>query len=247
MASNKHRKSRMGSRKEYDCVDDVRGQEQVSRQLEPRVLAAKPLEAKTPSQRKYINAIQNFDLIFGIGPAGTGKTYIAAAIACDMLKSNQIHRIIITRPAVEAGEKLGALPGEIEDKYGPYIAPFRDILDERLGKSFVDYLIKTDRIVGSPFAYMRGKTFKDAIVILDEAQNATKSQLKLFLTRIGENCKVIVDGDISQTDINNSGLDDAIKRLSFIPSVKVVQFGMDEIVRSGLAGEIVQAYSRDLP
>jgi phosphate starvation-inducible protein PhoH and related proteins len=162
-----------------------------------------------------------------------------------MILNKQIDTIIITRPAVEAGEKLGFLPGEAEDKYAPYIEPFRDILEERMGKGQVEYMIKAGKIKGSPFAYMRGKTFKNAVVILDEAQNATKNQMKLFLTRIGENCKIIVDGDITQSDIVNSGLDDAMKRLQFIPTVKVVEFGLHEVVRSGLASEIVRAYNSD--
>lgn len=231
-------------RRDYEYDDEPALKHDFVKEVMP--IFAKPLVAKTINQRKYINAIQNFKLVFGVGPAGTGKTYIAASIACDMLKAGVIDSIIITRPAVEAGEKLGALPGELEDKYGPYIAPFRDILDERLGKSFVDNLIKLDRIKAEPFAYMRGKTFKRAVVILDEAQNATKNQMKLFLTRIGEDCTVIVDGDITQTDISNSGLADAIQRLAFIPSVSIVKFDFNDIVRSSLAQEIVQAYSVDI-
>lgn len=206
---------------------------------------AEPLRAKTDKQAKYIKTIDSKDLIFALGPAGTGKTFIAGAMAAQMLLRGDVEQIIITRPAVEAGEKLGALPGEKEDKYGPYIAAFRDVLNQRLGKGHVDYLIKTGRIVGEPFAYMRGKTFRNAVVILDEAQNATKTQMKLFLTRIGENCKVIVDGDADQADIRDSGLEDAVKRLSFIPQVGVIEFNKDEIVRSGLVSEIVQAYSAD--
>ena len=203
------------------------------------------LKAKTAKQQKYMDAIRASKITFGIGPAGTGKTFIAGAVAVDMLLSNQVSRIIITRPAVEAGEDLGALPGEKEEKYEPYIAAFRDVLNKRLGKGRVDYLLKSGKLVGEPFAYMRGKTFDDAVVILDEAQNATKAQMKLFLTRIGDNCKVIVDGDSSQADIHNSGLDDAVARLAFIPSVSVVKFTKDEIVRSSIVSEIVQAYSAD--
>lgn len=205
-----------------------------------------PLEPKTENQRRYINAIRNFKLVFGLGPAGTGKTYIAGAIAAEYLESKLVEKIIITRPAVDAGESLGFLPGELENKYEPYIAAFRDVLNERLGKTYVEYLIKMGRIEAQPFAYMRGRTFKNAIVILDEAQNATQEQMKLFLTRIGENCTVIVDGDESQTDIRGSGLMDAVNRLSWIPSCKVIQFEREDIVRSGLVQEIVQSYEQPI-
>lgn len=203
-----------------------------------------PLKALNNKQKEYINAIRNSPLIFGLGPAGTGKTYIAGAIAAEMLDAKQVEKIIITRPAVDAGESLGFLPGELEDKYAPYIAAFRDVLNERLGKTYVEYLLKIGRIEAQPFAYMRGRTFKDAVVILDEAQNATKEQMKLFLTRIGENCTVVVDGDESQSDIRDSGLMDAIDRIAYIPSVKVIKFGTADIVRSGLVQEIVEAYDR---
>lgn len=203
-----------------------------------------PIQPKNENQRRYINAIRNFDLIFGLGPAGTGKTYIAGALAAEMLEAKRYDKIIITRPAVDAGESLGFLPGELEEKYEPYIAAFRDVLNERLGKSSVDYLVKVGRIEAQPFAYMRGRTFKNAIVILDEAQNATVEQMKLFLTRIGENCVVIVDGDEAQADIRNSGLTDAVGRLDWIPQVKVVRFGTADIVRSGLVQDIVSSYEK---
>ncbi|WP_374335561.1 PhoH family protein [Methyloversatilis sp.] len=203
---------------------------------------AEPLSAKTEKQRKYISSIRSSKITFGIGPAGTGKTYVAGAVACDMLVSGQIEKIIITRPAVDAGESLGFLPGELEEKYEPYIAAFRDVLNERLGKTYVEYLIKMGKIEGMPFAYMRGKTFKNCVVILDEAQNTTKLQFKLFLTRIGENCRVVIDGDPTQTDIPNSGLNDAINRISHIPDVRVIEFSRDDVVRSGIVSEIIQAY-----
>lgn len=213
----------------------------------PAKLNNEPLKARNPKQEKYIKAINTQAITFGIGPAGTGKTYIATILACDMLTRGIIDKIIITRPAVEAGEKLGFLPGDENEKYAPYIAPFREIMNDRIGKSKVDYLIKTGAIKAEPFAYMRGKTFKDAFVILDEAQNTTKTQLKLLLTRIGDNCRVVVDGDIDQTDISNSGLQDAVDRLSFIPTVSVVEFNVSEVVRSGICSEIVLAYSQDIP
>lgn len=222
-------------------------QQQFGEQLPTEIVqrrAKTPIEPLNAKQCKYLSAIRSHTLIFGLGPAGTGKTYIAGSAAAEMLESKEVEKIIITRPAVDAGESLGFLPGELEEKYEPYIAAFRDVLNERLGKSYVEYLLKVGRIEAQPFAYMRGRTFKNAVVILDEAQNATPEQMKLFLTRIGENCTVIVDGDESQADIRNSGLMDAVKRLSFIPSVKVIQFGTADVVRSGIVQEIIEAYEK---
>jgi phosphate starvation-inducible PhoH-like protein len=212
----------------------------------PRV-EKRPIEPLTESQKRYVNAIKNFELTFATGPAGTGKTWLCGALAAQALEAGQIEKIIITRPAVEAGESLGFLPGELEDKFDPFLQPFRDVLNERLGKSFVDYLIKMGRIEAAPLAYMRGRTFKNAYVILDEAQNTSPMQMKMFLTRMGANCKVIVNGDMSQKDIRgSSGLEDAVARLSWIPVVKHVKFTKDDVVRSGLVGEIVKAYDEEI-
>jgi phosphate starvation-inducible protein PhoH and related proteins len=214
----------------------------------PQRIATGPIEAKTPNQERYIKTIKNKDLTFGIGPAGSGKTYIAGALAAQALQSGEAEQIIITRPAVEAGESLGFLPGELDEKYQPFIAAFMGVLNERLGKSQVEYMLKSGKIIASPLAYMRGLTFKDAFVIMDEAQNATPKQMQLFLTRIGVGAKVVVNGDLDQTDINGpSGLQDAIDRVGFIPSVGVVKFGFQDIVRSGLVQEIVQAYAQPIP
>jgi len=205
--------------------------------------ARQPIEALNESQKRYISAIKTFELTFATGPAGTGKTWLCGALAAQALSEGLIDKIIITRPAVEAGESLGFLPGEIEDKFDPFLQPFRDVLNERLGKSYVEYLMKMGRIEAAPLAYMRGRTFKRAFVILDEGQNTTPNQMKLFLTRIGQECKVVVNGDIRQKDINGvSGLEDAIKRVSHIPSVKCVRFTREDVVRSGLVQEIVEAY-----
>jgi len=203
---------------------------------------AEPLVAKNDRQKRYINAIDRSEVIFATGPAGTGKTYIAGAKAVEMLRSRKVEKIYITRPAVEAGESLGFLPGELEEKYEPYLAAFRDVLNERMGKGAVECQIKLGNIEGLPFAYMRGRTFKNCVVILDEAQNATKAQMKLFLTRIGENCKVIINGDESQADIRDSGFMDAVSRVSHIPSVTVVRFDNRDVVRSSFVAEVVAAY-----
>jgi phosphate starvation-inducible PhoH-like protein len=207
--------------------------------------AVEPLRAQTPNQERYLKAIHNAVLTFGVGPAGTGKTYIAGASAADALLAGEVDKIIITRPAVDAGESLGFLPGELMEKFEPYIQAFRQVLIERLGKSRVDYMLKSGQIEPQPLAYMRGLTFKRAFVIMDEAQNASPAQMKLFLTRIGQESKVVVNGDLEQVDIPGpSGLQDAISRVSFIPSVQVVKFGVKDIVRSGLVQEIVEAYSK---
>jgi len=204
---------------------------------------APPLKARTQSQGQYIAAIKSHKLTFGIGPAGTGKSYCAGALAAEELESRRIERIIITRPAVEAGENLGFLPGDLQEKFDPYFDAFRDCLNERLGKGVVDCGLKNDRIVVSPLAYLRGKTFNDAFVVLDEAQNCTRGQLKMFLTRIGENCRVVVNGDIRQSDIGHkSGLQDAIDRLRDLDSVYVHQFEREDIVRSGLVKDIIECY-----
>lgn len=214
----------------------------------PQKRDTSPIVPLNKSQGRYINAIKNFTLTFALGPAGVGKTWVCAALAAQMLESGEIDKIIITRPAVEAGENLGFLPGEIEDKFDPYLQPFRDVLNERLGKTFVEYLIKAGKIEAAPLAYMRGRTFKDAFVILDEAQNTTPTQMKMFLTRIGQNAKIVVNGDITQKDIRGeSGLENAVNLLGFIPSVKRVDFEREDIVRSGLVQEIVSAYERPLP
>lgn len=203
-----------------------------------------PLTARTVAQQCYINAIKNNDLTFGIGPAGTGKSYCAGALAAEALESGRIERIILTRPAVEAGESLGFLPGELEEKYAVYIDAFRDILNERLGRGVVDYCLRHGRIVGAPLAYMRGKTFNhNTFVILDEAQNTTPTQMKMFLTRIGENCKVVINGDVKQSDIRGpNGLEDAVSRVSGLPGVHVHAFEREDIVRSGMVRYILDRY-----
>jgi phosphate starvation-inducible PhoH-like protein len=216
----------------------------------PPIKPAKPapFEPRTDKQRAYAAAIRRGGLTFGLGPAGTGKTYVAGCIAAEALLNHQVEKIILTRPAVEAGgERLGFLPGEKEEKFDPYFDPFRDVLEERLGRNFVELLIKDGRIKCEPFAYMRGKTFKNAFVILDEAQNATVEQFKLFLTRIGENATVVVDGDETQCDVDASGLLDAANRLLAIPAVKVVMFRKADIVRSAFVQEVVEALEAPAP
>jgi phosphate starvation-inducible PhoH-like protein len=205
---------------------------------------AQPFEPKTEHQRVYASSMRRAgSVVFGLGPAGTGKTYVAGCLAAEALLDNRVEKIILTRPAVEAGgENLGFLPGEKEQKFDPYFDPFRDVLEERLGRSFVEYLIKDGRIKCEPFAYMRGKTFRNAFVILDEAQNATVEQFKLFLTRMGEGATVVINGDETQADIKKSGLMETAARLQHIPVVKVVAFRKQDIVRSGFVQEVIEAF-----
>lgn len=245
----------MGGRSKRECKEKRKQsardqQEQVSKYIEETPdrfeRNVKPLEAKTEAQGHYLLSIVKNIVTFGVGPAGTGKTYVCTTLAADMLASHKIEKIIITRPAIEAGESLGFLPGELHEKYAPYLAPVREILNERLGKSHVDLLIKRERIVALPLAYMRGHTFKDAFVILDEAQNTSPTQMKLFLTRAGDHSKLVVNGDPRQKDIRGaSGLDDAIQRTQGIKGVSTVTFSNDDIVRSGIAQDMVRAYERD--
>lgn len=208
--------------------------------------AKQPLRAQTPAQQNYINAIKNNCLTFGIGPAGTGKSYCAAALAAEALESGRIERIILTRPAVEAGEQLGFLPGALDEKFSVYIDAFRDILNERLGAGTVNYNLRHGRIVAAPLAFMRGKTFgEDTFVLLDEAQNTSIAQMKMFLTRIGENCKVVINGDIEQSDIRGpNGLADAVQRVAGLPSVCIHRFAREDIVRSGLVRALIDRYEQ---
>lgn len=203
-----------------------------------------PLTARNPAQKRYIAAIKNSCLTFGIGPAGTGKSYCAGALAAHALESGQVERLILTRPAVEAGEQLGFLPGDVDEKYAVYIDAFRDILNTRLGAGTVDYCIRHGRIAAAPLAFMRGKTFNSkTFVILDEAQNTSVAQMKMFLTRIGEECRVVINGDLEQSDIRGpNGLADAIQRLRGLPGVHVHTFARNDIVRSGLVRQIMDRY-----
>ncbi len=204
-----------------------------------------PIIAQNEAQKRYINAIRTQTITFASGPAGVGKTWLAGALAAEQLTGRKIEKIIITRPAVEAGEKLGFLPGEIEEKYAPYLAPFRDVLDERLGKSFVDLALKRGKIEAAPFAYMRGRTFKNALVILDEAQNTTPEQMKMFLTRIGIGAKAVVTGDITQIDLprnQKSGLRHAIEVLGQVEGISFNFFQAADVVRHPVVARIVQAY-----
>lgn len=206
-------------------------------------LELKPLVGKNENQKKAIKSIHTNEITFLTGAAGTGKTYISVSIAATMLREKKFSQIIITRPAVEAGEKLGFLPGEEKDKYAPYIEPFMDVFNIRLGKSFSELLVKRGTIKGRPMAFMRSKTFNDAFIILDEAQNTTPLQMELVLTRFGEGSKMVICGDTKQKDINGySGLADAVIKLSDVDDIGFINFTSDDCVRSGMCKKILKAY-----
>jgi phosphate starvation-inducible PhoH-like protein len=195
-------------------------------------------------QGEYLRAIHENSIIFGIGSAGTGKTYIAATYAAGELFHRRIKKIILTRPNIETGRGLGFLPGTLEEKYAPYLEPFDQIFSNSLGRGFYEYALSKKQIEPKPLGFMRGLTFDDCIVLLDEAQNATRDELKMILSRIGKNCKIIISGDHDQSDINNSGLLDATQRLEHIEDISVVRFRDDDIVRSKLCKQIIMAYKQ---
>jgi phosphate starvation-inducible PhoH-like protein len=216
---------------------------------QPQTKKVKPLQAMTEAQGQLISQIQSKDITLVTGPAGTGKTYVAAGLAAEYLDTKQVSKIIITRPMVACGEDMGFLPGEKEEKYAPWVAPIMDVLEERLGKGYVEYLIKSKRIITSPLQFMRGSSLKDAFIICDEAQNITPDQMKMFLTRIGEGSKMVIDGDMRQSDLVDkrgvrqlSGLQDAVQRLEHIPQIGFVEFDRADIVRHGITRKILDAY-----
>lgn len=208
--------------------------------------AIEPFKPLTKSQEAFVNKLQTKDLNFCFGSAGSGKTYVAAALAAEALQNHRVARIIVTRPAVEAdGEEMGFLPGELEEKFAPWFEPFRDALEERLGSGTVDYHLKRGNIIPSPLAYMRGKSFKDAWVIMDEAQNSTPGQMKMFLTRMGQDCRMTILGDVKQTDIQGvNGMQDAINKLKDLPEVGFHEFFIEDCVRHGIVKKILERYER---
>ncbi|MGD9559858.1 MAG: PhoH family protein [Oscillospiraceae bacterium] len=207
----------------------------------------RPIRPKTLGQKAYINAIVKNPITLGVGPAGTGKTYLAVAMAVKAYKAHDVVRIILTRPAVEAGEKLGFLPGDLQNKVDPYLRPLYDALFDMLGFERVSKLMEKQVIEVAPLAYMRGRTLDDAFIILDEAQNTSREQMKMFLTRMGVGSKVVVTGDVTQIDLpdkTRSGLVDAISVLKNIEGVARVQFTEKDVVRHRLVQEIIKAYDR---
>ena len=206
-----------------------------------------PILAKTIGQKKYLKSILGNDIVFAVGPAGTGKTYQAVASAVASLKNKEVDKIVITRPAVEAGERLGFLPGDLKEKIDPYLTPLYDALRFMLPSDKLRLLLESREIEIAPLAYMRGRTLHNAFMILDEAQNATKMQMKMFLTRLGVTSKAIITGDITQIDLppsDKSGLIDAINILKDVDGISFVEFGPQDVVRHDLVKKIISAYSK---
>ena len=207
----------------------------------------KLIKAKTLGQKKYIDSILQNTIVMGIGPAGTGKTYLAVAMAVKAFRAHEVNKIILTRPAVEAGEKLGFLPGDMQEKVDPYLRPLYDALFEMLGAENFQKHMEKGSIEVAPLAYMRGRTLDDAFIILDEAQNTTSEQIKMFLTRLGFNSKIVVTGDITQIDLpdeGRSGLIQAMKILDNIDDIGIIEFSEKDVVRHCLVQEIIKAYEK---
>lgn len=207
----------------------------------------KPIKAKTLGQKRYIDCIRNNTIVFGVGPAGTGKTYLAVAQAVRAFKSHEVNRIILTRPAVEAGEKLGFLPGDLQNKVDPYLRPLYDALFDMMGAESYQRNLERNIIEVAPLAYMRGRTLDDSFIILDEAQNTTPEQMKMFLTRLGFNSRMVITGDVTQIDLpdsKRSGLVEAIKILKNVDDIGIVRFSEKDVVRHKLVQDIVKAYEK---
>ncbi len=203
------------------------------------------VQPRSPNQKKYVEAIESSDMTFGLGPAGTGKTYLAVAMAVSALLSKKVSRIILVRPAVEAGERLGFLPGSLQEKVDPYLRPLYDALYDLLDQEKVDKLLERNVIEVAPLAFMRGRTLSDAFIIMDEAQNTTIEQMKMFVTRLGNNSKAVITGDLTQTDLPNpkkSGLLDALNVLSGVEGIRFCHFEDVDVVRHALVQRIVRAY-----
>ncbi len=210
-------------------------------------LSGKVVKPKTIGQKNYVNAIKKNTIVFGVGPAGTGKTYLAVAMAVKAFRNHEINKIILTRPAVEAGEKLGFLPGDMQNKVDPYLRPLYDALYEMLGAETFQKHLERGSIEVAPLAYMRGRTLDDAFIILDEAQNTTPEQMKMFLTRLGFNSKMVITGDITQIDLpdtKKSGLIDAIRILNDVEDISINQFSDKDVVRHRLVQDIIKAYEK---
>ncbi len=210
----------------------------------PRTFGKKTVSPKSLNQRRYVDAIETHDMVFGVGPSGTGKTYLAVAMALDALLSKEVSRIILARPAVEAGERLGYLPGTLQEKVNPYLRPLYDALYDVLDPDRVERYLEKSIIEIAPIAFMRGRTLNDAFVILDEAQNTTSEQMKMFLTRLGFNSKAVITGDITQIDLNGrrSGLIEAIEVVGKVPGISFVYFNERDVVRHNLVQRIIRAY-----
>ena len=239
---------RFNSLKEENVLDIVKGRkesEKIPDDVIVYTMAGRPIKARTENQQRLVEAYEKNDMIFAVGPAGTGKTYLSIALAVKSLKEKTAKKIILSRPAVEAGEKLGFLPGDMKDKIDPYLQPLYDALEDMLPQVKLQDMIEKHVIQIAPLAFMRGRTLSDAVVILDEAQNTTPAQIRMFLTRMGWNTKMIITGDITQIDLphsQRSGLIEALHILNNVEGIGVVNFNRSDIVRHKLVTRIVKAY-----
>ncbi len=227
------------------AISEVLQDKEVTNAKAIEVFAAKAIRAKTAGQAKYVEFLSKKDIVFCVGPAGTGKTYLAVAKAVEALKTDKVKKIVLVRPAVEAGESLGFLPGDLQAKINPYLRPLFDALADMMERDMLKRYMEEDRIEVIPLAYMRGRTLNDASIILDEAQNTTVAQMKMFLTRMGDSSTITVCGDATQIDLpenKRSGLIDALKRLRHIDDIGFVQLDRSDIVRHALVQKIVNAY-----
>jgi len=236
--------------KEEDILDIVKGRrtnDEIPEGVLVYSVSGRPIKAKSENQQRLIDAYNNNDMIFAVGPAGTGKTYLSIALAVKALKEKAIKKIILSRPAVEAGEKLGFLPGDMKDKIDPYLQPLYDALEDMIPAAKLQDMMEKRIIQIAPLAFMRGRTLSDAVVILDEAQNTTNAQLRMFLTRMGWNTKMIITGDMTQIDLpreQKSGLKEALKILTDIEGIGIVELNQKDIVRHKLVTKIVNAYEK---
>ncbi|MDD5861092.1 MAG: PhoH family protein [Prevotella sp.] len=233
---------------EEDILDIVKGKKTKADSVKGVLvysISGRPIKSRSANQQKLIDAFEKNDMIFAVGPAGTGKTYLSIALAVKALKEKTVKRIILSRPAVEAGEKLGFLPGDMKDKIDPYLQPLYDALEDMLPAVKLQDMMEKHIIQIAPLAFMRGRTLSDAIVILDEAQNTTPQQIRMFLTRMGWNTKMIITGDLTQIDLPNrqmSGLKEALRILKGIEGISIIKLGKEDIVRHKLVTRIVNAY-----
>ena len=235
---------------EEDILDICKGRQsrtEAAKGVLTYSISGRPIKSRTANQQQLVDAYEKNDMVFAVGPAGTGKTYLSIALAVRALKEKQIKRIILSRPAVEAGEKLGFLPGDMKEKIDPYLQPLYDALEDMLPALKLQDMIEKNIIQIAPLAFMRGRTLNDAVVILDEAQNTTTAQIKMFLTRMGWNTKIIVTGDLTQIDLprnTRSGLEEALRILSDVEGISVVRFDSTDIVRHKLVTRIVNAFEK---
>ena len=236
---------------EEDIIDIVKGKSPNTVKHDNLIIYGvngKPIFARTPNQQKFVDDFYHNDMVFGIGPAGSGKTYTAIALAVKALKNKEVKKIILSRPAVEAGEKLGFLPGDMKDKIDPYLQPLYDALEDMIAPAKLKDYIENKTIQIAPLAFMRGRTLSDAVIILDEAQNTTVHQIKMFLTRLGMNAKMIITGDITQIDLppsQLSGLKHALRVLKNVKGIGHIEFDKADIVRHKLVQRIVDAYEKE--